>query len=195
MRSVKRKLLVLDSLEKCESTFVLGNDVNLTTSLVEYLQEQIGRTEAFEPSEVIRIGVALHEALTNAIYHGNLEVDSDLRQDDETAFQDLVDQRRVAIPYCDRRVLVTATVSAEEIQVMIRDEGPGFNVRKELAPDRALDLERIGGRGLLLIQSFMDVVYHNALGNEIHLIKYPISSRFRDDLSRADAEAPAISAG
>ena len=32
---------------------------------------------------------------------------------------------------------------------------------------------RIGGRGMLLIRTFMDEVIHNAAGNEITLVKHP----------------------
>ena len=34
----------------------------------------------------IRVGIALQEALTNALFHGNLEVNSSLRQEDERLF-------------------------------------------------------------------------------------------------------------
>jgi anti-sigma regulatory factor (Ser/Thr protein kinase) len=33
------------------------------------------------------------------------------------------------------------------------------------------NLEKAGGRGLLLIRSFMDEVHHNARGNRIALVK------------------------
>src|SRR5688500_89200 len=49
----------------------------------------------------IRVGVALHEALLNAVQHGNLELDSDLRQEDEQVFRDLGDERRRQPPYRD----------------------------------------------------------------------------------------------
>lgn len=176
-QSGRRKLRLLQSLERCESTFVLENDVSLIAPLIDHVQEQIVRTRQFDASDVTRIGVALHETLTNAIYHGNLELSSDLRQEDESIFYLLADQRRIEAPYSNRRVFITTKISARELEFVIRDQGPGFNVKKVLDPDLPLDLERIGGRGLLLIRSFMDVVFHNALGNELHMLKYSASSR------------------
>lgn len=178
-QSGRRKLQVMKSLERCEATFVLANDVNLLTPLFEYVEEQIGYTAWFDETDVTRIGVALHESLTNAIYHGNLEVSSDLRQEDESIFHLVVNQRRTQAPYCDRRVFVSTKISATQLEFIIRDEGPGFDVKKVLDSGEPLDLERIGGRGMLLVRSFMDVAYHNALGNELHMIKYPTSARFK----------------
>jgi anti-sigma regulatory factor (Ser/Thr protein kinase) len=38
-------------------------------------------------------------------------------------------------------------------------------------PTDPANLERISGRGLLLIRTFMDEVHHNAKGNEVVMIK------------------------
>ena len=59
------------------------------------------------------------------------------------------------------------------MQVVIRDDGPGFNVAH--LPDVAADpsyLASEGGRGLVLIDMFMDEVRFNATGNEIALVKH-----------------------
>lgn len=172
----KRKSQLLTSMVKCESTFVLENDIALVTPLLEYLQGQIENTQQFGSSDLMRVGIALLESLTNAIYHGNLECSSDLRQEDESIFHLLISQRRKEAPYCNRRVFVTAKISDRELEFVIRDQGPGFDVKKSFGADQEMNLERIGGRGLILISTFMDVVYHNATGNELHLIKYANSS-------------------
>ena len=121
--------------------------------------------------QVVRIGVALHESLTNAIYHGNLELDSELRQEDESIFHDLYEVRRHEPYYAARRVYVQATASRHEIRYVIRDEGQGFDVHKVSDPTEEEQLGRVGGRGLLMIRSFMDEVTHNEKGNQITLVK------------------------
>ena len=115
--------------------------------------------------------IALHEALVNAIQHGNLELSSDLRQEDERAFQDLGEQRRRQPPYKDRRVRVRATLSRSEAVYVIEDEGPGFDPSTLPDPTDPANLERVGGRGLMLIRTFMDEVEHNQTGNRITLRK------------------------
>ena len=159
---VSRRLLAMDL------RFELDNDAGSVAPLVEHLLEQIAAMQLFAKDDGVRIRVALTESLLNAIHHGNLELDSDLRQDDESIYHDLAETRRVQWPYCDRRVQVLASFSRDRLKVVIRDEGPGFNHRRIRNPT----LDRVGGRGLLLIRSFMDEVTFNDRGNQVTLIKY-----------------------
>ena len=98
------------------------------------------------PTERIRVGIALNEALLNAIQHGNLELNSDLRQEDEQVFRDLGEERRRQPPYRDRRVHVRATLSRSEAVYVVEDEGPGFDPATVPDPTDPANLERIGGR-------------------------------------------------
>jgi anti-sigma regulatory factor (Ser/Thr protein kinase) len=68
-------------------------------------------------------------------------------------------------------VFCTARLSRAEVSVTIRDEGPGFDPGSLPDPTDPANLGRIGGRGLLLIRTFMDSVTHNQAGNEITLVK------------------------
>jgi anti-sigma regulatory factor (Ser/Thr protein kinase) len=56
------------------------------------------------------------------------------------------------------------------VTYVIRDEGPGFDVQAAHWYEDA-DLSRIGGRGHMLIRTFMDEVSHNPTGNQITLVK------------------------
>ncbi|TXT21994.1 MAG: response regulator receiver [Planctomycetota bacterium] len=168
---------VIGCLKGMELQFELDNDNSLIMPLVRYLEDHIGSLQVCDESELVRIGVALHESLTNAINHGNLELDSDLRQDDERLFYELGESRRLIWPYCDRRVQVFASLGSERVRFVIRDEGPGFNHQKIQDPTQAENLDRVGGRGLLLIHSFMDEVSYNDRGNEITLVKYTSAGR------------------
>ena len=62
--------------------------------------------------------------------------------------------------------------SAAEVRFVIRDEGPGFDQSRLADPTDPENWERVGGRGLLLIRTFMDEVWHNPAGNEITLVKH-----------------------
>lgn len=161
----------LESLVQSDSCFVLGNDVSLIAPLLGYLDGQLARLKLCDPTERMRVGVALQEALLNAIYHGNLEVSSELRQQDERVYHDLVRRRREQAPYCDRRVHFRTRLTPDEAVFAIRDEGPGFDPSKLPDPTDPTILERVGGRGLLLIRTFMDRVEYSPRGNEITLVK------------------------
>ena len=168
---------IISCLQSMDLQFELDNDNSLIAPLVRYLEDHIGSLRLCDESDLVRIGVALHESLTNAVNHGNLELDSELRQEDEQLFYELGETRKLIWPYCDRRVHVFASLEGEQVRFVIRDEGPGFNHRKVLDPTQEENLERIGGRGLLLIRSFMDEVSYNACGNEITLVKYTSAGR------------------
>ncbi len=168
-RNRRRIIGCLASMDLC---FELDNDGALVGPLVKYLQDHLGSLRLCDERELVRIGVGLHESLSNAIHHGNLELDSELRQEDESIYYDMAETRKLIWPYCDRKVQVFASLNAERVKFVIRDEGPGFNHQKVLDPTDAENVGRIGGRGLLLIRSFMDKVSYNDRGNEITLLKY-----------------------
>jgi anti-sigma regulatory factor (Ser/Thr protein kinase) len=161
-----------ECLSRAEMHFVLDNDPGLVPPLLGHLEECATSLQWCDRTDRLRVGMALHEAVTNAMYHGNLEVSSDLRQDDERIFHDLADRRRQQSPYRERRVHVRVSLSRHEAVYVVRDEGPGFNPAALPDPLDPANLGRVGGRGLVLIRTFMDRVIHNETGNEITLIKH-----------------------
>jgi CheY-like chemotaxis protein len=170
-RSARDQQQVFGCLNDVELGFELDNDVRLVTPLIGHLEEHLARLQAPDRVEAMHVGVALHEALLNAIQHGNLEAGSELRQGDEAVFHDLCERRRREAPYRDRRVRVRARISRQEAVYTVADDGPGFDPSALPDPTDPANLDRIGGRGLLLIRTFMDQVRHNATGNEVVLVK------------------------
>ena len=102
--------------------------------------------EGYAEKDLFAMRLALEEAVVNGLKHGN--------QGD---------------PF--RRVSVRYRVSPEQALVEVEDQGPGFNpddVPDPLAPE---SLERPGGRGLLLMRSFLTWVRYNDRGNAVTLCK------------------------
>jgi anti-sigma regulatory factor (Ser/Thr protein kinase) len=62
-------------------------------------------------------------------------------------------------------------MSCERAEFVIADEGPGFDPNSLPDPTDPANLESVGGRGLLLIQTFMDEMRFNAAGNQITIVK------------------------
>jgi CheY-like chemotaxis protein len=156
---------------RTESHYVIDNDITLIPELVSYLSENAARMRLCDGTGLIRVNVALCEALTNAILHGNLELDSTIREESEAMFYNLARARREHVPYGDRRVHLIEREDADEVTYVIRDEGPGYDPADLPDPSDPTTLERASGRGLLLIRTFMDEVSHNAAGNEITMVK------------------------
>ncbi len=162
---------LLSRLDVFETRFTLDNDTSLIPALVSHLEEDINRLKLAEPSSLVLLGVALHEALTNAMLHGNLELESAMRENDEKQYYKLSAERRAQDPYMNRRVYVSVRLTRQELVFTIRDEGNGFDPAQLPDPTDPINLGKVSGRGLLLIHTFMDRVSHNELGNEITMIK------------------------
>jgi CheY-like chemotaxis protein len=163
---------VLECLDQADFHFVLANDVSRIGPIIGHVQDVMLHMNLIDQTGLIRVGTALHEVLVNAIEHGNLEMNTDLRENgDRSAYRQLVDQRRQQLPYRDRRVRLQALISRAEAVCVVADEGPGFDPTKLPDPTEPSNLERAGGRGIFLVRTFMDEVRFNAAGNEVTLIK------------------------
>jgi CheY-like chemotaxis protein/anti-sigma regulatory factor (Ser/Thr protein kinase) len=158
-------------LTRTESQFVLDNDLALIPPLIAHLKENLAVMGGCDETMLLRVSVALREAVLNAIDHGNLELDSRMREESEVNYHRLGEERRQQAPYRDRRVHVMARETPAEAVYVIRDEGPGFDPSRLPDPLDPANLESASGRGLLLIRTFMTEVRHNATGNEITLIR------------------------
>jgi len=109
----------------------------------------VAETEArgYCPEAVFAIKLALEEALTNAIKHGN-------RRDPA---------KMVRFEY---------SVSPTCTEICIADQGPGFDPTELPDPTADENLECPTGRGIMLMRAYMDHVEFNERGNTVRMIKY-----------------------
>lgn len=96
----------------------------------------------FESYQIRIIELAFTEALINAIRHGN--------QDDPR-----------------KLVIIEYGIAMDQFRLVIEDEGQGFDPSLLDDPTSAENINRPGGRGLLLIQSLVETVEFNERGNRI----------------------------
>ncbi len=162
---------LMERMTRLECAFVLNNSSALMHPLVTYLQDRASHLHVYDESDRTRIGVALEEALANALYHGNLEVGSELRGEDDQTYHTLIVERARQAPYRDRRIHVEARISCSDATFVVRDEGSGFDPSALPDPTDPANLEKASGRGLLLMRTFMDEVRYNEKGNAVTLIK------------------------
>lgn len=153
-------------------SFCFRSDELDIPSLILHLTDRLVPMGFAQPANVDVLAMAYHEALVNALDHGNLELKSDLKGDlfaDEDPYSILRRERMRDEAYASRLVEVRTRVNAHRYEVEIHDEGRGFDVRK-LDPKSASDLMRTCGRGLPLIQTVLDEVHFNAKGNQVRLV-------------------------
>jgi serine/threonine-protein kinase RsbW len=117
-------------------------EVRLLQDRLEAALAAAGWTE----SEQFAIKLAVEEAVVNAVKHGN-QMDP------------------------DKRVRIGYTITAARFDIRIADEGPGFNPADVPDPTTDEGVERPCGRGLLLINGFMDEVRYHGRGNVVTMTK------------------------
>jgi hypothetical protein len=105
------------------------------------------------------------------MFHGNLEISSDVREGDPDRYADMLTARLASDPWRQRRLHVQVRVSRKQGTFVVRDEGPGFDPKSLPDPTDPANLEKVSGRGLLLMRTFMDEVRFNSTGNEVTMVK------------------------
>ena len=93
--------------------------------LRDRLMESFSEFQIANETGATQICMALEEALANAFYHGNLELDSALKEDGTDKFAELAKERCQQSPWKDRAVTVTELATPMGIWITIADEGQG----------------------------------------------------------------------
>jgi len=141
-------------------------------SIVRHLTDRLVPMGFASPSNVDVISVAFHEALVNALEHGNLELDSSMKSDvfsETDPYTALRLERLSDEHFASRTVDVLMESMPERFLVTITDQGPGFDTSQvEYAVEDSLHKQT--GRGLAMIQMVMDEVTFNERGNQIRLV-------------------------
>ncbi len=126
-------------------TLVLPSRMDVIRIVRDRLQRHL-ESLGYDDRDWMGIRLSVHEALTNAIRHGN---------------------RNEA----GKSLVVSYSIHPHEVQIHIADEGQGF--KPSSVPDPTVDSRRHlpSGRGLWLMQHYMDSVAFNIRGNGVTLIK------------------------
>jgi anti-sigma regulatory factor (Ser/Thr protein kinase) len=170
--SLARQAVFLGRMTSVEHEFVIENDPDLAGPVVSHVESVMRQMRQVDEGERMQVGVAVHEAVVNAVVHGNLEIGSDLKDGDWTEYHAEVARRKGLDPYQARRVTITVRATREPLlTVRVKDEGRGFDPAKVRDATDEENLELSSGRGLLLIRTFFNTVTHNAAGNEITMVK------------------------
>jgi len=175
------EIRLMDCLASSDIMFRLGNDASMIGPLINYLHRTIRAIGVCDQACGIRVCVALEEAINNALFHGNLEINSAQRTGDCALYRQLVEDRLRTAPFRDRVIDIQAKFTRQDATFVVRDQGPGFNPDSLPDPTDPDNLEKASGRGLLLMHTFMDSVAFNSVGNEVTMIKRHATSSADDD--------------
>lgn len=154
-----------------EVEFTIENDATLIPPLVDYLQHTLEFMKICSRAMSQNVGTAIEEALLNAIFHGNLEVGSDLRELDRDRYNQLAAERGQLPPYNDRHVYVASRITPQEANIVIHDDGHGFDTTTVTEAVGKTNFDQSRGKGLMLMLTFLDEVQYNDCGNTVTLVK------------------------
>ena len=125
---------------------MMPSQLELVDGFVSSLLKRIPQLNE-DKDTLFNIKLALHEAIINAVKHGNK---------------------------MNRNLPVQVDIKKEEEQVIIqvKDQGDGFDYKNLPDPITPENIEKLNGRGLFLIQNAMDRVEYADGGRIIKMVKF-----------------------
>jgi len=105
------------------------------------------QAQGYPEAERFGIQLAIHEALMNAVKHGN-------RLNPE------------------KHVIINYQVTPEQVIIDIKDQGKGFDPEDVPDPTDLANIDKPFGRGLLLMNAYMQEVVFNPTGNAVHMVHH-----------------------
>ena len=134
-------------------TYTVEETLESTLESVDQAEEvvlRVAREMGFDEDEQHHIGISLRECMVNAVVHGN--------------------------KYNSRKkVRLVVSRTPERLEIVVGDEGEGFALDEVPDPLAEENLLRQSGRGVMMIQAFMDefdVRRRHPLGTEVRMVKY-----------------------
>jgi anti-sigma regulatory factor (Ser/Thr protein kinase) len=165
------------SIVKSASTCIrVPSRVEWIEQTVQFLTQQAMDCGVCEAPQSFRISLALHEALTNAVVHGNLEVSSELKELlDGAAFARMLAERASDPRYASREVEILFEYNSQTAQWTMTDEGRGFDADEVLhrieqstsASAESIESLLASGRGIQLMRSIMSDIRFDLGGRRV----------------------------
>ncbi len=125
--------------------FTIASNFREGKDVQQRIMSDVAR-HGFSNDSTFAIRIALEEALDNAIKHGNR-----------------LNTRK--------KVRVQARVTRKRAEIVIEDEGKGFERRCVPDPTAEENLCKCSGRGILLIEAYMNSVKWDRGGRRVRMVK------------------------
>lgn len=156
------KKLILNSAEKITNyapTFLIKDLVALGYMTIE---------------DTFPIKTALIEIISNALYHGNFDIDSKVRNsgsfEGQKIFKARVSEKEKDEIFYNKKIILTLKLNTDLVlSISVEDEGKGFDWKSKLSTDvKGL---MFSGKGLFLAKAMVDDMKFNEKGNIVTIFK------------------------
>jgi serine/threonine-protein kinase RsbW len=142
--------LVIKKLSKKKQSLIIQMNSDLRMlQLIETASETVLNLLKINENDKFRISMAIREAVINAIHHGNKD--------------DINKKVEIIYKYDDKK-----------LEVIVKDQGNGFNYKSLPDPTIKDNLLKPSGRGIFFIRTFMDKVafsHHQNKGLTVKMSK------------------------
>lgn len=158
--------------------FEISSDLNLISDVVtEIVKHSSGILD-----DLYMFEVAVHEAIYNAIEHGNLEITRARKERmiEEGTYDDFLKKVASEKKCNSKKVIIETKIYDKSMEITIEDEGRGFNWKEEMENAKIStgnELDQFNGYGLKIILSVFENVFYNEKGNKLTLVKFKKDGR------------------
>jgi serine/threonine-protein kinase RsbW len=125
--------------------FVIPSELAATRDVHKQIMDEVERRR-YDEKSLFGIRLALEEGLMNAVKHGNK-----------------LDPKKT--------VQVEAKITDKSTEITIEDQGPGFERCEVPDPCAKENLLKPSGRGILLMESYMDKIEYSRGGRRVRMVK------------------------
>ncbi|MFO7735856.1 MAG: ATP-binding protein, partial [bacterium] len=153
-----------------EKSFYMDNNIRLVPDMVSMLIDSVKPFVSY----CMQLEVALYEAIYNAIEHGNLGIDFEMKKKliENEKYETSLKKRAGELPYSRRKVFVSYKLTKKSVCFRIKDEGDGFDWVSAYEKIKNQELYRgVNGRGMKIMDTAFDEFKYNDKGNEVFLTK------------------------
>jgi anti-sigma regulatory factor (Ser/Thr protein kinase) len=164
---------VCNTIEADSTSFSIPSQLEWVGKTSERLTRRAQDCGVCDETRAGKMNIALHEAITNAIVHGNLGVPSDLKEQSADVFAKAVAEKAGNPQLAARRVKIIFDFDGCECHITVTDEGSGFDFLSWL---KALDdseteepSELCSGRGILMMRALADQVQFSDGGRTVRM--------------------------
>lgn len=150
-------------------SFIFGNDSMDCRFYTNFLVNYLYNTNRISDDDRFSLQMTFSELVTNALEHGNLEIDYDTKTEwlgKGGNMIQLIQKRAIDPRFAKRRIKISYDISRTASKFSITDDGNGFDWRSYMSKTEA-DENMLHGRGISLSKSVVQTLTYNDKGNEV----------------------------
>jgi anti-sigma regulatory factor (Ser/Thr protein kinase) len=141
--------------------------LELILKIVEYLASNMDFLSEFEVNSMLLV---INEALSNAVYHGNLSIPQNFRSKSTLLqFEQQVLEENPGD--LKKKVKLTVNVNDELFEIKVEDNGDGFNFEQILNKTTPPSPDSVSGRGIYILKNSVDFIKFSNKGRTLVMKK------------------------